>query len=165
MVANFFRKTFPQPPGWAFKVFMNLWPPFIGAGIRIRKASRDCRYIKVRLNKSWYNSNYVGTQFGGSIYAMVDPFFMLMLMKNLGKDYIVWDKAAKIDFKKPGKTSLFAEFRIDEKLLSEVKNKTQDGEKYIFDLPIDIKDINGSVVASAIKTLYVRKKQINSLKD
>ncbi len=84
----------------------NIWPPYFGAGIRIEHVNEDFRYVRVALKRSWYNSNYVGTQFGGSMYSMTDPFFMLILINNLGKDYIVWDKAARIEFIKPGKKSL-----------------------------------------------------------
>ena len=102
--------------------------------------------------------NYVGTQFGGSIYAMTDPFYMLQLINNLGPDYIVWDKAAKVDFKKPGKSKLYAEFIIDQNLIDTVITKTSNNEKYVFDLPVQVKDESGTVIAEIIKTLYVRKK-------
>ncbi len=89
---------------------MTLYPPYLGAGVRVQHISADFRHVKVRMGLGWYNRNYVGTQFGGSLYSMVDPFFMLMLMENLGRDYIVWDKAASIDFIAPGKGPVFAEF-------------------------------------------------------
>ncbi|MCX4198124.1 DUF4442 domain-containing protein [Methylobacterium organophilum] len=73
---------------------MNFYPPYIGAGVRVRHISADMRLVQVKMVLRWYNRNYVGTQFGGSLYSMVDPFFVLMLMENLGRDYIVWDKAA-----------------------------------------------------------------------
>lgn len=77
---------------------MNLYPPFLGAGIRVRHIAGDFREVRVRMGLNRLNRNYVGTQFGGSLYAMTDPFFMLMLMENLGRDYVVWDKAANIEF-------------------------------------------------------------------
>ncbi|WP_348240556.1 DUF4442 domain-containing protein, partial [Salmonella enterica] len=72
---------------------------------------------------------YVGTQFGGSIYAMTDPFYMLMLMNNLGPDYIVWDKAASIRFRKPGRTDLFATFEITDAELNNVRLRLETEEK------------------------------------
>lgn len=89
---------------------------------------------------------------------MTDPFYMMMIMNNLGRDYIVWDKGAKIDFIKPGKTHLVAEFSIDDPLLDKIRAKTQNGEKYIFDLPVEVKDIHGQIIAKVEKTIYVRKK-------
>lgn len=83
---------------------------------------------------------------------------MLMLINNLGRDYIVWDKAAQIEFLKPGKTALFAEFAIDQELIDQVQKQTDLNRKYIFDLPVDIKDTDGQIVAKVIKQLYVRKK-------
>ena len=96
---------------------MTLYPPYLGAGIRVQHMSADFRHVKVRMGLGWYNRNYVGTQFGGSLYSMTDPFFMLMIMENLGRDYIVWDKAASIDFISPGKGPVHAEFRVDDELL------------------------------------------------
>lgn len=137
----------------------NLWFPYLGAGIKINTVSSDYRYVRVTLKRAWYNSNYVGTQFGGSIYAMTDPFYMMMIMNNLGRDYIVWDKAAKIEFIKPGKTQLVAEFSIDDTLLDDIRLKTANGDKYVFDLPVEVKDPEGQVIAKVDKTIYVRKKK------
>ncbi|WP_339527836.1 DUF4442 domain-containing protein [Pseudomonas mucidolens] len=137
---------------------MTLYPPYLGAGVRVRHISEDFRQVKVRMGLGWYNRNYVGTQFGGSLYSMVDPFFMLMLMENLGRDYIVWDKAATIDFISPGKGPVFAEFSIDETLLDEVRRQTDGGAKYLPRLKVEIHDGSGTLVARVDKTLYVRRK-------
>ena len=158
MSANVLRKMSGSAPVWLIKFLGNIWPPFFGAGIYVEEASKDFTYIKTVLKKRWYNSNYVGTQFGGSIYAMTDPFYMLLIMNNLGRDYIVWDKAAKVDFIKPGTSDLSAEFRINKEQIELIKLKTRDHEKYIFDLPVEIFDEKGEKVAEVIKTLYVRKK-------
>ena len=96
---------------------MNLYPPYLGAGVRVRQISADFRQVQVKMGLGWYNRNYVGTQFGGSLYSMTDPFFMLMIMENLGRDFIVWDKAARIDFIAPGKGPVYADFSINEQLL------------------------------------------------
>ena len=137
----------------------NLYPPYLGAGVKVEKISSDYRYMKVSLKLRFYNRNYVGTQFGGSIYSMTDPHYMFLLIKNLGPDYLVWDKAAKIEFVKPGKTHLTAEFHLNEQILNTVKERTKDGDKYIFDLPVTVHDLNGEVIARLEKTLYVRKKR------
>ena len=76
---------------------LNLYPPYIGAGIRVQYITPDCRHARVKMALRWYNRNFVGTQFGGSLYSMVDPFYMLLLMPLLGDDYIVWDKAGEIE--------------------------------------------------------------------
>ncbi|MGH8486424.1 MAG: DUF4442 domain-containing protein, partial [Pseudomonas sp.] len=107
---------------------------------------------------SRFNRNYVGTQFGGSLYSMVDPFYMLMLMQLLGREYIVWDKAASIDFIAPGKGPVFADLRIDEGLLNEIREHTAGGKKYLPRLQVDIRDAAGELVARVDKTLYVRLK-------
>ena len=81
---------------------VNFWPPFLGAGIRVKHISPDMKFIEVQMKLRWWNANYVGTHFGGSLFAMTDAFYMLMLMANLGRDYIVWDKTASIRYRKPG---------------------------------------------------------------
>ncbi|MBK9703668.1 MAG: DUF4442 domain-containing protein [Betaproteobacteria bacterium] len=91
---------------------MNLWPPFLGAGIKVTRLSADYREIDVRLDLRLLNRNYVGTQFGGSLYAMTDPFFMLMMLHNLGPDYVVWDKAGAVRYVKPGRGAVHARFRL-----------------------------------------------------
>lgn len=161
MAAFLLRKMSGQMPVWALKFLGNLWFPYLGSGVKIVSVSSDYRSIRVMLKRKWYNANYVGTQFGGSIYSMTDPFYMLMLLNNLSRDYIVWDKAAHIEFLKPGLTRLWANFQIDENLLQMVIEKTAAGEKYVFDLPVEIQDDSGAVVAKVIKTLYVRKKRKN----
>ncbi|MFQ6574820.1 DUF4442 domain-containing protein [Pseudomonas sp. UM16] len=137
---------------------LNLYPPYIGAGIRVQSISPDLRQVKVRMGLHWFNRNYVQTQFGGSLYSMVDPFYMLMLMELLGREYIVWDKAASIDFIAPGKGPVFADLRIDDALLAEIREHTAGGKKYLPRLQVDIRDAAGELVAQVDKTLYVRLK-------
>ena len=108
---------------------MNLYPPYLGAGIWIRRIAPDFRQVEVRMALRWYNRNYVGTQFGGSLYSMTDPFYMLMLMENLGRDYVVWDKAASIDFIAPGRGPVFASFAIDQGFIDQVRECTAGGDK------------------------------------
>src|SRR4051812_33729390 len=102
MSANLLRKSSHSIPIWLLRFLGNLYPPFFAAGIRIERISPDFREMDIGMKLHWYNKNYVGTHFGGSLYAMTDPFFMMILIQKLGSDYIVWDKGAKIDFKKPG---------------------------------------------------------------
>ncbi len=161
MAAFALRRIADHVPTWLMKELGNLWSPYLGAGIKVLEVSANYRFLKVALKRRWYNLNYVGTHFGGSIYAMVDPFYMLMLMQNLGKDYIVWDRAAVINFLKPGRSDLYAEFVIDEDLIEEIKAETALGEKYVFDLPVQVVDENGTLIADIEKTIYVRRKKAN----
>jgi hypothetical protein len=159
VAANFLRKYSERLPVGLVRRLGGLWFPYLGAGIRIAETSDDYRYIRVELKRRWWNSNYVGTQFGGSIYAMTDPFYMLMLIQNLGRDYIVWDKAAKVDFLKPGLSALTAEFRLDQSVIDLCRARTDGGEKFVFDLPVNVVDRDGVTVATVLKTLYVRRKR------
>ena len=108
---------------------INVWPPFLGAGIRARW-SDDHRSVDVEMKLRFWNRNYVGTHYGGSLYSMADPFYMLILMEALGPDYIVWDKAASIRFRKPGKGRVRAQFRVSEEQLEDVRTKLLTLEKY-----------------------------------
>lgn len=144
---------------YLLRFFMNIWPPFIGAGIKILSLSRDYRYALVRLRMGIFNRNIVGVHFGGSLFAMTDPFFMIMVQQNLGKDYVVWDKAGKIDFVKPGKGKVCAEFILTPEHLSELRTAASTGEKVLRDFSVEIKDKNNDVVAVVIKTLYIRLKR------
>lgn len=137
---------------------MNFYPPYLGAGIRVWHISDDFRQAQVRMGLRWYNRNYVGTQFGGSLYSMTDPFFMLMLLQNLGDDYVVWDKAANIEFVSPGKGRVYADFTITEQLLDEIRQHTAGGDKYLPRLHVEVRDEQGTLVARVQKTLYVRLK-------
>ena len=96
----------------ALRRAVNFWPPFLGAGIRVERVASDMKSVDVEMKLRWWNANYVGTHFGGSLFAMTDAFYMLMLMANLGRDYIVWDKAASIRYRRPGKGTVHAEFRL-----------------------------------------------------
>lgn len=137
---------------------LNLYPPYLGAGIRVQHISPDMRSIRVAMKLTRWNRNYVGTQFGGSLYAMVDPFYMLLLIERLGRNYIVWDKAASIDFITPGKGPVYAEFHVDDALLDGIRQQTATGKKCLPRLQVDIRDGAGELVARVDKTLYVRLK-------
>lgn len=158
MLIEIFRAAGKWTSSSVVRRLFNLYPPFIGSGIKVQELSADYKYLKVILKLRFYNKNYVGTQFGGSIFSMTDPHYMLLLIKNLGPEYRVLDKAAHIEFVKPGKTHLVAEFRITDELIELIKEKTKNGEKYLIDLPVSVHDIHGEVVAKLTKTLYVRLK-------
>lgn len=100
-----------------FRRLINLWPPFLFAGIRANRISADYREVDVALRLRWFNRNYVGTHFGGSLFAMTYPWYMLMLMRILGRDYYVWDRHSSIDFIVPGRGTVSAAFRVDAALL------------------------------------------------
>ena len=138
---------------------LNLWPPFLFAGIRVAAIGDDFRSARVELRMRPWNRNYVGTHFGGSLFAMTDPFWMLMVLHALGDGYIVWDKAATIDFEKPGRGTVHAEFALDEATLDELRAAAAGGDKVLrwFDAPV--RDAAGDVVAMVRKQLYVRRKR------
>jgi hypothetical protein len=137
---------------------INLYGPFLGAGVKLDEMSKDYRYAKVSMPLTFYNKNYMGTQFGGSLYSMVDPWYMLMLIKNLGQDYIVWDKAATIHFKKPGKGRVHAEFKLDHEVLEAIKMTVEEQTKMDYIFKVQILDQDKKIICEVDKVLYIRKK-------
>jgi hypothetical protein len=143
----------------SLKFGMNLWPPFLGAGIRVKHIAADYREIIVAMKLRWYNRNDIGTHFGGSLAAMTDPFYMLMLIHILGSDYTVWDKCSTIDFIAPGRGTVTAHFTLNDDQLAEIKGKTSTGEPYLPEFSVDIVNESGEVIATVEKKLHIRKKQ------
>ncbi|HMF90346.1 MAG TPA: DUF4442 domain-containing protein [Candidatus Angelobacter sp.] len=141
------------------KRLLNCYPPFLGAGIRVPRVSEDLCTIEVRMPLHFWNRNYVGTHFGGSLYAMCDPFFMLILMNNLGKDYVVWDKSAAIRFKKPGTGTMKAVFHIPPNRIEEIRAQADAQGKVEPPFQVQVTDQRGNVIAEVDKLLYVRKKK------
>lgn len=140
------------------KLGLNLWPPFLFSGIRVCEIAPDYRHARVELRMRPWNRNYVGTHFGGSLFSMTDPFWMLLTLNALGRDYIVWDKAGAIEFVKPGRGTVHAEFTLDEQMLQELREATAGGEKTLRWFDTDVIDGAGDVVARVRKQLYVRRK-------
>ena len=138
---------------------LNLWPPFRGAGIRVRHISTDFREATVELRMRLLNRNYVGTHFGGSLYAMTDPFVMILMMQQLGREYIVWDKAGSVRYLKPARGTVTARIVMPEERVAEARARTADGSKFEPVFTVDIVDREGVTVAQVEKTLYIRRKK------
>lgn len=142
-----------------FRLLMNLYPPYLGTGIRVTRVSADFSEIDVRMGLHWYNRNALGTQFGGSLYAMVDPFLVLMTLQQIGDDHIVWDQGAQIDFVAPGRGTVHAKFRMPPAEIERLRREAVDGAALRPQYRIDVVDDDGRIVASVNKTLYVRRKR------
>lgn len=138
---------------------LNLWPPFLCSGIHVTEIARDWRSARVELRSRPWNRNYVGVHFGGSLFAMADPFWMLLTMHALGTDYIVWDQAGSIEFLKPGRGIVQARFELDDTVLDAIRAETSDGAKHLRWFDTDIVDAAGEVVARVRKQIYVRRKR------
>ncbi len=139
---------------WKF----NLFPAYRGTGARIAYIAEDLREVRVKLRLWWRTRNYVGTIFGGSMYGAVDPIYMVMLIHNLGRDYVVWDKSATIRFRKPGRGTLFATFRLDDDELNAIRDAAAGGEALNRVYNVDLVDAEGQVCASVEKVIYIKRK-------
>lgn len=134
----------------------NLWPPFLFSGIRVVKKSKDYRHITAKLKLRFWSANFVGTQYGGSLFSMTDGFYMVMLMKNLGPAYSVWDKAATIRYIQPGKTDVTAEFHLSEEDLEHIRKTVQEQGRMHWQRSIAIKDAHGNIIAEVDKTISIK---------
>jgi acyl-coenzyme A thioesterase PaaI-like protein len=141
-----------------FRCGMNLWPPYLFAGIHVAAISPDYRRIRVELRQRFWNVNYVRTHFGGNLFSMTDPFWMLALLRNMGPDYFVWDKAGEIEFVKPGRGTVATEFVVTDAVIAELKAEAAGGGKVLKWFDNEILDASGDVVARVRKQVYIRLK-------
>jgi hypothetical protein len=158
MTRNILLKLLGGTQGHALRRWINLWPPFLGMGIRVKNIAPDMKSVDVEMKLRWWNANYVGAHFGGSLFAMTDAFYMLMLMAHLGNEYIVWDKVATIRYLKPGRSTVRAEFRLTDAQVDDIREKLKSLIKYEPVFTIQIKDEQGTVIAEVDKLIYIRKK-------
>ncbi|MDC1175558.1 YiiD C-terminal domain-containing protein [Bacteriovoracaceae bacterium] len=137
---------------------MNIYPPYIGAGVKIKIVDEKKYELQVEMPLTKLNRNYMGTHFGGSLYSMIDPFYCLILIRKLGREYLVWDKSAQIDFKSPGKGRVKAHFCISDEQVKDIVDKVEEHGKFEPEFEVSILDENDKVVACAQKKLWVKKK-------
>lgn len=145
-----------------FRRFMSIYPPYAGAGIRVTRASEDFREVDVELHLCRFNRNAMGTHFGGSLYAMTDPFYVLMYIANLGPRYRVWDLAAHIQFKRPGMGVVTARFRLSAEQIDAAREHTAGGAKYLPKHQVEIRDTADQLVAVVEKEIYIRRKPLQA---
>jgi acyl-coenzyme A thioesterase PaaI-like protein len=141
-----------------FRRLLNFWPPFFFNSIRLLSLDDDYTEARVVLRLRPWNRNYVRTQFGGNLFAMADPFWMLLILHHLGKDHYVWDKAGTIDFVAPGRTDVYAHFKLEPDVIGELRTAAAGGEKVLRWFEIPLKTAAGEVVAVVRKQIYVRLK-------
>lgn len=147
------------------KLLLNHYSPFKGAGIEIDEIDLKNYYIRVKLPLTRKNRNVVGTHFGGSLYSMVDPFYMLILIHHLGPKYIVWDKAASINFLSPGRSTVYADIRLDQVEIDNIKAEAENYAPVYRHYTLNIYDGSGLRIAEVKKTLYIRRKKAKRFFD
>src|SRR5258706_10752793 len=140
-----------RPSPRLFRLIVNLWPPFRGAGIRVRSIAPDWSEVRVELREQLLNRNFVGTHFGGSLFSMTDPFYMIMLLQLLGDEYVVWDQASEIEYLKPGRGTVAAQFRLVPAEVEALREAARGGARVLRDFPVEIRDAGGDVVARVVK--------------
>lgn len=145
-------------PARLFRAFARVYPPFAGPGYRITHLTDDFRTLEVAMPLRWWNRNYVGTQFGGSLYSMCDPWFMLILLWQVGDRAVVWDKAATIRFRRPGTGRVRARFHIDDDRLAAIEARLEREDRFEEHFTVRILDDDDRIVAEVDKVVHLRRK-------
>ena len=159
------KNIMPLLTPYLLKMRINTYAPYIGAGIKIEHINLDQGLCVVSMGLNSLNKNIVGTQFGGSLYSMVDPFYMLMLMHQLGSSYVVWDKSSHIEFVAPGNSKVTARMKIPSNEIKTIQNLAKDGEPVFREYMVDIVDEQQKVIATVTKTIYIRLRKYSKSKD
>lgn len=159
------KNIMPLLTPYLLKLRINTYAPYIGASIKIEHMNLDQGLCVVSMGLNNLNKNIVGTQFGGSLYSMVDPFYMLMLMHQLGSSYVVWDKSSHIEFIAPGKSKVTARIKVSSAEVIAIQELAKDGEPVFREYSVDIVDEQQKVVATVNKTLYIRLRKYSKSKD
>lgn len=145
-------------PSHKLMKLLRFWPPYFACGIKVDSVDKNFTKIQVSMKQFFWNTNYVGVHFGGSLYSMTDPFYMFILLEHLKEDFIVWDKEAVIKFIKPGKGRVTVKFEISLEEINQIKQKALSSEKYEPEFETYVIDESDQVVAKVWKKLYVKKK-------
>ncbi len=165
--------TAPQPAGgehreslrtWFRRKRFNLFPAFWGTGAKVIFIAEDLRAIRIKLPLNFRTKNIYGTLFGGAMYAATDPLYAILIKVGLGPAYIVWDKAGAIRYRKPGRSTLYAECSISEAELASIRDRLNDESSVDLDYEIELSDVHGAVHAVVQKTVYVARKDSYQLK-
>ena len=159
------KNIMPLLTPYLLKLRINTYAPYIGAGIKIEHINLDQGLCVVSMGLNSLNKNIVGTQFGGSLYSMVDPFYMLMLMHQLGSSYVVWDKSSHIEFVVPGNSKVTARMKIPSDEIKTIQDLAKDGEPVFREYKVDIVDEQQKIIATVTKTIYIRLRKYSKSKD
>jgi hypothetical protein len=144
---------------WWMRTAFNFFPCYRRTGARITAIAPDLKEVRVKLPLNWKTRGYWGTTFGGSLYGAVDPVYLVMLARNLGRGYMIWDKSAAIHFKRPGRNTLYATFTLTEAELGAIKTALEAEPKIDRTYLIDLVDSAGEVHATVEKVVNIRRRE------
>jgi acyl-coenzyme A thioesterase PaaI-like protein len=158
-MASVWQRTIRTLGFQRFIRMMRFYPPLLGAGVRVRHAAHDASRVEVEMPLTPWNRNFVGTQFGGSLYAMCDPFLMIMLIERLGPGYVVWDKAGTIEFLRPGRGRVRAIFDVPAARVEEIRAEADASGRALPRFEVDVVADDGTAVARVEKVVHVRARE------
>lgn len=156
-IINFLQKILGK--GRAFKFLFNISPMYRSTGGRLLEVSDNLQYVKIKLSLNYKTKNYVGTLYGGHMYSCVDGIYMVQLINILGSDYVVWDKAATIRFRRPGNQTLFAEFKLSDAFIEKIKTEIAEDKEKDYTLQVDLRDSEGRIYVEIEKVIYISSKE------
>jgi len=158
MKPAWFAKLSPAWRARMVRLGFNLHPAFRGTGGRVVHVARDLRHIRICLPLNWKTKNIVGSIYGGSLFAITDGAHPMMLMAALGDAYIVWDKAASIRYRKPGYTTLYADFLLPEEEILAIRGALAEYPELERTYTVELKDRDGTVHTVVERTVYIAEK-------
>ena len=157
---SLFEKIFRKDQ--VFKFGFNWSPMYRRTVARITEVSRDLHTAKIKISLNYKNRNYVGSIFGGSLFSATDPICMIQLIHILGDDYIVWDKAATIKYKKPARENAYAIFHFSKNEIEEIQNQVAENGKTDWVKKLNITDkTEKKVFCEVEKVIYIASKEFH----
>ena len=142
-----------------YKWGLNFSPMYRRTTGKVTHVDQDLRSVSARIRLTWRNANYKGVMFGGSMFAAMDPPAMVALIHLSGEDYVVWDKSASIQYKRPANQHVYAQFRFEESELAHIRQPVDECGECIRSMAIPWTSADGQIVFSVVnKELYIASK-------
>ena len=141
------------------RLLLNTWPPLRKQGIQVTNINKSLTRMDVQLKSKWFNQSAAFAIFGGSLYTMTEPFYMLLFLGHIGNDHIVWDKSGLITFTSPARKTINVTFEITPAQIKDIVERCEDGAPILKTFNVDLIDTSGKLVAQVEKVVYIRKKQ------
>ena len=150
---------------WLYRLGFNFFPAFRATGARVIYISEDRRKLRIKLPLTWRTRNIHGTLFGGAMYAATDPLYAILVKVALGPGHVVWDKSGAIRYKKPGRSTLYAECSLSDSQVASIKKRLHSEPSIDLNYDIELLDEHGVVHAVVQKTIYAARKEVYKLRQ
>jgi hypothetical protein len=153
---EFLKKYFSEAT--LFKHGFNISPMYRRSVARIIYVSENLQEVVIKIPLNYKNRNYVGSIYGGSMLSATDPIYMTQLMNILGNDFVVWDKATTVRYKRPAREQVFAKFIFSDEEIIQIKNEIILKNEIDLIKKVNIVNKSDEVFAEVTKTIYISQK-------